>query len=72
MFVPFPHLYAPISYIPVQMTKTHGLLFRAYVPRLVGCLEDADSAVRDTAKMTVVELFQYVISAVFFSFFLIV
>lgn len=54
------------------MTKTHGLLFRAYVPRLVGCLEDADSAVRDTAKMTVVELFQYVISAVFFSFFLIV
>lgn len=46
------------------MTKSHGLLFRAYVPSLVGCLEDADSAVRDTAKMTVVELFQYVISAV--------
>jgi len=50
------------------MTKTHGLLFRAYVPRLVGCLEDADSAVRDTAKMTVVELFQYVIFAVNYSF----
>lgn len=43
------------------MTKMHGLLFRAYVPSLVACLEDADSAVRDTAKMTVVELFQYVI-----------
>lgn len=43
------------------MTKTHGLLFRAYVPSLVACLEDADSAVRDTAKLTVVELFQYVI-----------
>lgn len=42
------------------MTKSHGLLFRTYVPSLVACLEDADSAVRDTAKMTVVELFQYV------------
>ena len=46
----------------LQMTKSHGLLFRAYVPRLVACLEDADSAVRDTAKTTVVELFQYVSS----------
>lgn len=46
------------------MTKSHGLLFRAYVPSLVGLLEDADSAVRDTAKMTVVELFQYVMFAV--------
>lgn len=45
-----------------QMTKSHGLLFRNYVPSLVACLEDADSAVRDTAKMTVVELFQYVLS----------
>lgn len=42
------------------MTKSHGLLFRAYVPSLVACLEDADSAVRETAKTTVVELFQYV------------
>ncbi|XHG06949.1 hypothetical protein AWENTII_010121 [Aspergillus wentii] len=41
-----------------NMTKTHGLLFRTYVPSLVACLEDADPAVRDTAKMTVVELFQ--------------
>lgn len=53
-----------VSYIHLQMTKTHGLLFRAYVPSLVSCLEDADSAVRDTAKMTVVELFQYVIFCV--------
>ena len=44
------------------MTKSHGLLFRTYVPALVACLEDADSAVRDTAKTTVVELFQYVLS----------
>ncbi|KKK20576.1 hypothetical protein ARAM_004038 [Aspergillus rambellii] len=41
-----------------SMTKSHGLLFRSYVPSLVACLEDADSAVRDTAKLTVVELFQ--------------
>lgn len=64
MSVLFPRLYAAISYIHVQMTKSHGLLFRAYVPSLVGLLEDADSAVRDTAKMTVVELFQYVMFAV--------
>ncbi|PYH98537.1 hypothetical protein BO71DRAFT_416180 [Aspergillus ellipticus CBS 707.79] len=41
-----------------NMTKNHGLLFRSYVPSLVACLEDADSAVRDTAKLSVVELFQ--------------
>lgn len=41
------------------MTKEHGLLFRAYVPSLVACLEDADSGVRETAKSTVIELFQY-------------
>ncbi|KAL4895933.1 clasp N terminal-domain-containing protein [Aspergillus ambiguus] len=40
------------------MAKTQGLLFRAYVSSVVACLEDADSAVRDTAKSTVVELFQ--------------
>lgn len=59
-------MYACPSFLPpnsvfltcAQMTKSHGLLFRAYVPSLVACLEDADSAVRDTAKMTVVELFQ--------------
>jgi CLIP-associating protein 1/2 len=42
------------------MTKEHGLLFRTYVPSLVACLEDADSGVRETAKQTVIELFQYV------------
>lgn len=41
------------------MTKNHGLLFRQYVPSLVACLEDADSAVRDTARLVVVELFRY-------------
>lgn len=41
------------------MTREHGLLFRTYVPSLVTCLEDADSGVRETAKATVVELFQY-------------
>ncbi|KAL1969366.1 hypothetical protein VTN77DRAFT_9559 [Rasamsonia byssochlamydoides] len=41
-----------------NMTKEHGLLFRAYVPSLVACLEDADSGVRETAKSTVIELFQ--------------
>ncbi|KAJ5082505.1 Protein stu1 [Penicillium argentinense] len=40
------------------MTKNHGLLFRQYVPSLVACLEDADSAVRDTARSVVVELFK--------------
>ncbi|KAI2790963.1 Protein stu1 [Penicillium oxalicum] len=41
-----------------NMTKHHGLLFRQYVPSLVLCLEDADSAVRDTARLVVVELFR--------------
>ncbi|OQE23822.1 hypothetical protein PENSTE_c008G00202 [Penicillium steckii] len=41
-----------------SMTRNHGLLFRQYVPSLVACLEDADSAVRDTARSVVVELFR--------------
>ncbi|KAJ5577022.1 hypothetical protein N7535_003948 [Penicillium sp. DV-2018c] len=41
-----------------NMTKNHGLLIRQYVPSLVACLEDADSAVRDTAKVVVIELFR--------------
>ncbi|KAJ5127029.1 Protein stu1 [Penicillium atrosanguineum] len=41
-----------------NMTKNHGLLFRSHVPSLVACLEDADSAVRDTARLVVVELFR--------------
>lgn len=39
------------------MSKEHGLQFRAFVPRMVDALEDADGMVRDTAKATVVELF---------------
>ncbi|PYI06935.1 ARM repeat-containing protein, partial [Aspergillus sclerotiicarbonarius CBS 121057] len=49
---------ANVSLLPHPMTKNHGLLFRSYVPSLVACLEDADNAVRNTAKSTVVELFQ--------------
>lgn len=40
------------------MTREQGLLFRSYVPSLVTCLEDADVGVRETAKGTVIELFQ--------------
>ncbi|KAI5289855.1 suppressor of tub2 mutation, partial [Ascosphaera aggregata] len=41
-----------------KMTREQGLLFRSYVPSLVVCLEDADVGVRETAKSTVIELFQ--------------
>ncbi|KAI5294117.1 suppressor of tub2 mutation [Ascosphaera acerosa] len=41
-----------------RMTREQGLLFRAYVPSLVACLEDADNGVRETAKAVVIELFQ--------------
>ncbi|GES59179.1 ARM repeat-containing protein [Aspergillus terreus] len=41
----------------LSMHTSHDLLFRPYVASLVACLEDADSAVRDTAKSTVVGLF---------------
>ncbi|EAL90602.1 suppressor of tub2 mutation [Aspergillus fumigatus] len=44
--------------IALQMTKNYGLLFRSYVSSLVACLEDADSNVRNTAKNTVIELFE--------------
>jgi CLIP-associating protein 1/2 len=40
------------------MTRDHGLKFRAYVPALITGLEDADGGVRDTAKSTVIEIFQ--------------
>ncbi|KAL1955565.1 hypothetical protein VTO42DRAFT_8444 [Malbranchea cinnamomea] len=43
-----------------KMTREHGLRFRSHVPKLVACLEDADSGVRETAKSTVIELFQNV------------
>lgn len=42
------------------MTREHGLRFRVHLSKLVACLEDADSGVRETAKSTVIELFQYV------------
>ncbi|SPJ70768.1 related to STU1 - mitotic spindle protein [Fusarium torulosum] len=42
----------------LQMHKENGLAFRAYVPVLMELLEDADGMVRDTAKSTVMELFQ--------------
>ncbi|KAJ5806583.1 Protein stu1 [Penicillium pulvis] len=41
-----------------NMTRNHGLLFRQYVPSLVACLESADSSVRDTAKVVVIDLFR--------------
>lgn len=45
------------------MTRDRGVLFRTYVPSLVACLEDADSGVRETAKTTVIDLFQYALSS---------
>ncbi|KAE8148924.1 clasp N terminal-domain-containing protein [Aspergillus avenaceus] len=42
----------------LEMGRDHGLLFRAYVPTLVGCLEDADSLVRDAAKGACIGLFR--------------
>ncbi|KAI9879294.1 MAG: suppressor of tub2 mutation [Pleopsidium flavum] len=42
----------------VKMHKEQGLQFRTFVPIVVDCLEDADGSVRETAKVTVVELFQ--------------
>jgi CLIP-associating protein 1/2 len=48
----------PSSNCVLQMANTHDMLFRAYVPTVVACLEDADSTVRETAKTTVIELFK--------------
>lgn len=41
-----------------QMSQEQGLHIRGFVPKLIDLLEDADGMVRDTAKATVVELFQ--------------
>ncbi|KAI9374949.1 clasp N terminal-domain-containing protein [Aspergillus egyptiacus] len=41
-----------------EMCEAQNLRFRSYVPSIVACLEDADSAVRDTAKSTIVKLFE--------------
>jgi CLIP-associating protein 1/2 len=43
-----------------QMNKTEGVPFRAFVPLLVANLEDADPGVRETAKISIVELFRCV------------
>ncbi|KAL3467583.1 clasp N terminal-domain-containing protein [Aspergillus heterothallicus] len=40
------------------MHHTHVILFRSYVPDIVACLENADSHVRDQAKITIVALFE--------------
>ncbi|KAI9816215.1 MAG: suppressor of tub2 mutation [Pycnora praestabilis] len=42
----------------IVMSKEQGLQFRSFVPRLMDCLEDSDGSVRETSKVTVVELFQ--------------
>lgn len=49
-----------ITHIRLQMTREHNILFRAHVPSLVAALEDADSGVRETAKTTIIEIFQCV------------
>ncbi|KAL4915543.1 clasp N terminal-domain-containing protein [Aspergillus aurantiobrunneus] len=41
------------------MVVQNDLAFRQYVPDLMECLEDADRDVRECAKVTIVELFQY-------------
>lgn len=46
----------------LHMHQEQGMQFRAYVPTLMELLEDADGMVRDVAKTTVIELFQYVAS----------
>ena len=35
-----------------------GMLFRSFVPNLVGCLEDSDGEVRQTAQSTIIRIFQ--------------
>jgi CLIP-associating protein 1/2 len=42
------------------MHQENNLQFRSFVPVLMELLEDADGMVRDSARNTVIELFQYV------------
>ncbi|KKA28735.1 hypothetical protein TD95_005180 [Thielaviopsis punctulata] len=42
----------------VQMHHDHAMAFRGYVPSLMDLLEDADPSVRETAKVSVIELFK--------------
>ena len=41
-----------------QTRKERNIAFRAFVPNIVDCLEDADGSVRKTAQETIIELFQ--------------
>ena len=41
------------------MHQENALQFRSFVPTLMELLEDADGMVRDSARNTVIELFQY-------------
>ncbi|KAI9890941.1 MAG: suppressor of tub2 mutation [Vezdaea aestivalis] len=41
-----------------RVHQEHHLNFKAFVPKLMDALEDADGMVRDTAKVTVVDLFR--------------
>lgn len=41
----------------VRMHAQHGLQFRGFVPPMIECLENADGAVRETAKTAIIELF---------------
>lgn len=38
--------------------REKNIPFRAFVPHIVGCLEDADGSVRQTAQATLIDLFQ--------------
>jgi hypothetical protein len=42
------------------MHQEHGMPFKAFVSTFMDLLEDADGMVRDTARNSVIELFQYV------------
>ncbi|TGO15687.1 hypothetical protein BTUL_0037g00390 [Botrytis tulipae] len=42
----------------VQMHQEHGMAFKSFVTTLMELLEDADGMVRDTARNTVITLFQ--------------
>jgi CLIP-associating protein 1/2 len=40
------------------MNFEENLAFKPFVPKLVTMLEDADATVRETAKATIIDLFQ--------------
>jgi hypothetical protein len=42
------------------MHQDHGMPFKSFVSTLMDLLEDADGMVRDTARNSVIALFQYV------------